>query len=61
MHVLYSLAIVLFALAATPWFLYQAIRYRKYVTSLTQRLGVLPVSLNLDGDDSIWKIGRAHV
>ena len=65
MHVLYSLAIVLFALAATPWFLYQAIRYRKYVSSLTQRLGILPVSLNLDGDESIWihavSVGEALV
>jgi 3-deoxy-D-manno-octulosonic-acid transferase len=53
-HVLYSLAIVVFAVLASPWFLYQAIRYRKYVGSLTQRLGALPVSLNLDGDESIW-------
>lgn len=54
MHALYSLAIVVFAVLLSPWFLYQAIRYRKYVTSLAQRLGALPVSLNLDGDESIW-------
>ena len=64
-HVLYSLAILVFALLASPWFLYQAIRYRKYVSSLTQRLGVLPVSLNLDGDESIWihavSVGEALV
>lgn len=54
MHALYSLAIVVFAILLSPWFLYQAIRYRKYVGSLTQRLGALPVSLNLDGDESIW-------
>jgi hypothetical protein len=50
---------------ATPWFLYQAIRYGKYVGSLTQRMGVLPVSLNLDGDESIWihavSVGEALV
>ena len=35
-------------------FVYQAVRYRKYIGSLGQRLGVLPLSLNLDGDESIW-------
>jgi 3-deoxy-D-manno-octulosonic-acid transferase len=34
--------------------LYQAVRYRKYIRSLPQRLGYLPVSFNLDGDESIW-------
>lgn len=53
-YVLYSLAIVAVALVLSPWFLYQAVRYRKYVGSLGQRLGVLPVSFNLDGDESIW-------
>jgi 3-deoxy-D-manno-octulosonic-acid transferase len=38
------------SLAVSPYFLYQAIRYRKYVASLPQRLGYLPVSFNLDGD-----------
>jgi 3-deoxy-D-manno-octulosonic-acid transferase len=33
---------------------YQAVRYRKYVRSLPQRLGILPLSFNLDGDESIW-------
>jgi len=64
-HVLYSLAILVFALLASPVFLYQAIRYRKYIGSLTQRLGVLPVSLNLDGEESIWihavSVGEALV
>ena len=54
MHVLYTLAVVVLALVLSPWFLYQAIRYRKYVGSLGQRMGVLPVTFNLDGDDSIW-------
>jgi 3-deoxy-D-manno-octulosonic-acid transferase len=38
----------------SPYLLYQAVRYRKYVTSLPQRLGILPVSFNLDADESIW-------
>lgn len=53
-HVLYTLAVVLLALVLSPWFIYQAVRYRKYVGSLGQRMGVLPVSFNLDGDESIW-------
>ncbi len=54
MYALYSFAIVLAAVVLAPWFLYQALRYRKYVGSVAQRMGVLPVSFNLDGDESIW-------
>jgi 3-deoxy-D-manno-octulosonic-acid transferase len=54
MYVLYTLVLVVGVLAGSPWFLYQAIRHRKYVGSLGQRLGSLPVSFNLDGDPSIW-------
>jgi 3-deoxy-D-manno-octulosonic-acid transferase len=53
-HALYTAAIVLLAIVLSPWFLYQAIRYRKYIGSLAQRMGYLPVSFNLDGDESIW-------
>jgi 3-deoxy-D-manno-octulosonic-acid transferase len=42
------------AVLLSPWFAYQAIRYRKYIGSLAQRMGYLPVSFNLDGDQSIW-------
>ncbi len=38
----------------SPYLLYQAVRYRKYISSLKQRMGYLPVSFNLDGDESIW-------
>lgn len=54
MYLLYSTVSVLFVLAVSPYFLYQAIRYRKYIGSLRQRLGYLPVSFNLDGEPSIW-------
>ncbi|MEZ5319113.1 MAG: 3-deoxy-D-manno-octulosonic acid transferase [Vicinamibacterales bacterium] len=54
MHLLYTLAVVGLALVLSPWFLYQAIRYRKYIGSLTQRMGFLPVTFNLDADPSIW-------
>ena len=54
MYLVYSVLIVLFFAVTSPYLLYQAIRYRKYVRSLRQRLGYLPLSFNLDGDDSIW-------
>jgi 3-deoxy-D-manno-octulosonic-acid transferase len=54
MYLLYSLATLLFVVVASPYLLYQAIRYRKYVGSLSQRLGYLPVSFNLDAEPSIW-------
>src|SRR5581483_2210688 len=37
-----------------PYFFYQAIRHRKYVGTLRQRLGYLPISFNVDGEQSIW-------
>ena len=54
MYFLYSTVSILFVLVVSPYFLYQAIRYRKYVGSLRQRLGYLPVSFNLDAEPSIW-------
>ena len=54
MYFLYSLTALLVLLALSPYFVYQALRHNKYVGSLKQRLGYLPVSLNLDGEDSIW-------
>ena len=54
MYAAYSVLIVLFFVVTSPYLLYQAIRYRKYVVNLRQRLGYLPVSFNLDADESIW-------
>ena len=54
MYLLYSLAMLLVFLAASPYFLYQAVRHGKYAGSLLERLGFLPVSLNLDREPSIW-------
>lgn len=54
MYLVYSTLILVFFVVASPYFLYQALRYRKYVGNLRQRLGYLPVSFNLDGDESIW-------
>ncbi|MGQ0734320.1 MAG: 3-deoxy-D-manno-octulosonic acid transferase [Acidobacteriota bacterium] len=54
MYFAYSILALGLFVVASPWFLYQAIRYRKYVGSLSQRLGRLPVSFNMDGEASIW-------
>src|SRR6478672_13907834 len=54
MYSLYSVLVLVLAVLASPWFIYQAVRYKKYVRSLSQRMGYLPVSFNIDGDESIW-------
>lgn len=54
MYILYSVLVLAVFIAASPWFVYQALRYKKYVGSLGQRMGYLPVSFNMDGDESIW-------
>jgi len=54
MYAVYSILIVAFFVLVSPYLLYQALRYRKYIVSLPQRLGYLPVSFNLDADESIW-------
>lgn len=54
MYSLYSILVLVVAVLASPWFIYQALRYKKYVGSLGQRMGYLPVSFNMDGDASIW-------
>jgi 3-deoxy-D-manno-octulosonic-acid transferase len=54
MYSLYSVLVLIVAVVASPWFIYQALRYKKYVGSLGQRMGYLPVTFNMDGDESIW-------
>jgi 3-deoxy-D-manno-octulosonic-acid transferase len=54
MYSLYSVLVLAVAVFASPWFVYQALRYKKYVGSLGQRMGYLPVSFNMDADESIW-------
>jgi 3-deoxy-D-manno-octulosonic-acid transferase len=53
-NLLYSAATLLILIAFAPYFLYQALRHHKYVGSLGQRLGYLPISFNLDAEESIW-------
>jgi 3-deoxy-D-manno-octulosonic-acid transferase len=54
MYLLYTLLILASFAVVSPYFVYQAIRYRKYIGTLRQRFGYLPVSFNVDGDQSIW-------
>jgi 3-deoxy-D-manno-octulosonic-acid transferase len=54
MYFLYSFLTLAVFVVVSPYFLYQAIRHNKYIGSLGQRLGYLPVSLNVDGEESIW-------
>ena len=54
MYFLYSVLALAFLIVVSPWFLYQAVRYRKYVGSVYERMGHLPVSFNMDQEPSIW-------
>jgi 3-deoxy-D-manno-octulosonic-acid transferase len=54
MYLVYSLLTLLVFVVVSPYFAYQAIRYKKYIGSLRERLGYLPISFNLDGEQSIW-------
>jgi 3-deoxy-D-manno-octulosonic-acid transferase len=49
MYLAYSLLTFLGFILVSPYFLYQALRHGKYVGSLRQRLGSLPIALNVDG------------
>src|SRR6266576_6157297 len=54
MYLAYSALTLLVFVVVSPYFVYQAIRYQKYIGSLRQRLGYLPITFNLDGEESIW-------
>src|SRR5687767_8928818 len=54
MYLIYSLITLAAFIVVSPYFLFQAIVHKKYISSLRQRRGYLPVSLNVDGEESIW-------
>jgi len=54
MYLAYSLLTLAVFVAVSPYFVYQAIRYKKYIGSLRQRLGFLPITFNIDAEESIW-------
>jgi 3-deoxy-D-manno-octulosonic-acid transferase len=53
-YTVYSLLSLVVLAVVSPYFVYQAIRYKKYIGSLRQRLGFLPITFNIDGEESIW-------
>jgi 3-deoxy-D-manno-octulosonic-acid transferase len=54
MYLAYSVLTFLGFLLVSPYFIYQAVRYKKYVGTLRERLGYLPITFNVDGEESIW-------
>ncbi|HMF94993.1 MAG TPA: 3-deoxy-D-manno-octulosonic acid transferase [Vicinamibacterales bacterium] len=54
MYLLYSALTLVVFIVVSPYFLYQAVRYKKYIGSLRQRLGFLPITFNVDAEESIW-------
>ena len=54
MYFIYSVLSLVVFVVVSPYFLYQAVRYKKYIGNLRERLGYLPISFNVDGDASIW-------
>jgi 3-deoxy-D-manno-octulosonic-acid transferase len=54
MHLLYSLVFTLGFTAALPYFLFQALLHRKYLSSFWQRFGILPEAICLSQKGAIW-------
>ncbi len=53
MYVLYTLGLVLTAVALSPYFIYQAVRHNKYVSTLRQRLGHVG-HMKSSGAATVW-------
>jgi 3-deoxy-D-manno-octulosonic-acid transferase len=54
MYLAYSIIAFFGFLLVSPYFIYQAIRHNKYIGSLRERMGYLPITFNVDGEESIW-------
>src|SRR3954469_12411860 len=54
MYLAYSLLTLALFVVVSPYFLYQGLRYKKYIGTLRQRLGFLPITFNVDAEESIW-------
>ena len=54
MYVLYTLAIICYAILLAPRLLYDAFRHGKYIGTLGERWGRLPAAINPEGVPSIW-------
>ena len=54
MYTLYSILLAVGFVLALPWFLWKGRKTGKYLRTFRERMGRLPVYLNVDGDRSIW-------
>jgi 3-deoxy-D-manno-octulosonic-acid transferase len=54
MYLLYSFLLTVVFILALPYFVYQVIKSGKYWTSLRERLGFLPATLEREAGPSIW-------
>jgi len=53
-YLLYSILLAIGFVLALPWFLWRDRPTGKYLRTFRERMGRLPVYLNLDGDRTIW-------
>jgi 3-deoxy-D-manno-octulosonic-acid transferase len=53
-YLAYSLLLTVASILALPWFLWKGRATGKYLRTFRERMGRLPVYLNVDGDRSIW-------
>jgi 3-deoxy-D-manno-octulosonic-acid transferase len=53
-YILYSLLLTVGFLLGLPWFLWKGRSTGKYLQTFRERMGRLPVYLNVDGDRSVW-------
>jgi 3-deoxy-D-manno-octulosonic-acid transferase len=65
LYILYSILLAVGFVLALPWFLWKGRATGKYGRTFRERMGRLPVHLNVDGDRSIWihavSVGEALV
>ena len=54
MYFIYSVVLGFGFALALPWFLWKGRATGKYFRTFRERMGRLPVYLNIDGDRSIW-------
>jgi 3-deoxy-D-manno-octulosonic-acid transferase len=53
-YILYSILLAVGFVVALPWFLWKGRKSGKYRRTFRERMGRLPVSLNVDGERSLW-------
>ncbi len=54
MYIVYSVVLTLGFLLALPWFLWRGRATGKYFRTFSERMGRLPVYLNVDGNRTVW-------